>query len=156
MDNLNSPHHERPGTASNKPFTMNRWIGYTPDMWATGWGTSISIVPVAQACPANLPIHAEQLRFVFVFDRIAGRLIEENYNKGQNITKAEASTLIDKYKGDEKVTEEYINGLGRSPQVSARVRRRIYCFLIFLPLPAKHPRSKLLGTRRPGNTATTT
>ncbi|KAI0788000.1 hypothetical protein C8Q74DRAFT_1255289 [Fomes fomentarius] len=78
---------------------MNRWIGYTPDMWATG----------------SEPMTNQQLRYVFVFDRTAGRLIEEKYNKGQNVTKVEASMLLDKYERKEEVTEQYINGLGRAP-----------------------------------------
>ncbi|KAI0686609.1 hypothetical protein C8Q76DRAFT_761656 [Earliella scabrosa] len=79
---------------------MSRWIGYTPDMWASG----------------GEPMTNKQLRYFFVLCREAGRRIEQGSVAGQKITKAEASIVLTMYENHERVSMEYIDTLGRGPE----------------------------------------
>ncbi|KAI0722143.1 hypothetical protein C8T65DRAFT_724064 [Cerioporus squamosus] len=76
------------------------WIGYTPDMWKTG----------------DEPMTHPQTNYLWVMSnrtRVRIPFIAPSNPNGQNITKAEASTLLTKFENGEHVDESFINGLGR-------------------------------------------
>ena len=64
----------------------------------------------------------KQLRYFFVLCREAGRRIEQGSVAGQKITKAEASIVLTMYENHERVSMEYIDTLGRGPEV-----RTVHC-----------------------------
>ncbi|RPD61847.1 hypothetical protein L226DRAFT_613216 [Lentinus tigrinus ALCF2SS1-7] len=79
---------------------MPCWTGYTPDMWKTGHE------PMTDPQHNYLWVMSDRTRIVIPF------IVRADAN-GQNVTKAEASTLLTKFEKGELVEADFINALGR-------------------------------------------